>query len=326
MSHFGQPRKGVRFPRSRVLFSPGTRRVNSGEDMSLRAMPIPLDASAVRAIRALLLEDTRQDADLILYELKSKGFVVESKVARNREEFLEALKEGNFDVILSDYRLPQWTGLDALAAVKESGQDIPFVLVTGALGEEAAVECIKQGVSDYVLKDRLERLPQAITRSLYEKRLREDADGAVAALAESEVRAREQFAKLRDSEERNRDLVENSVYGICRVSAEGEFLDANPALLRILGCESMSRLRTLHLFRDVFRFPEQHVKLFHSCREAGQVREAEVEWRRLDGGFVSMRLHVRLLKRKNAKPEFEVIGQDITELRAMERQLLQGQK
>jgi len=120
--------------------------------------------------------------------------------------------------------------------------------------------------------------------------------------------------------------VENSVYGICRASAEGEFLDANPTLLRILGCDSMSKLRTLHLFRDVFRFPEQHVKLFHSCREVGQVRESEAEWRRLDGGFVSMRLHVRLLKRKNAKPEFEIIGEDITELRAMERQLPQAQK
>ncbi len=280
--------------------------------MSLKAIPIAPAANVTRSIRALLLEDRCEDAELILCELRSNGFAVESKIARNREEFLQWLREGAFDVILSDYRLPDWTGLDALETVKETGKDIPFLLVTGTLGEEAAVECIKQGVSDYVLKDHLERLPLAIDRSLREKRLREDAASAVAALAESEARAR--------------DLVENSVYGICRLSAGGEFLEGNPALLRILGCGSVGGLRTLHLFREVFRFPEQHVKLFHACRTAGQVRGSEAEWRRVDGGFVSVRLHLRLLKRKNATPEFELIAEDITELRAMERQLLQAQK
>ncbi len=280
--------------------------------MSIRPVqPSPTPETGA-PLRALILEDARDDVELILYELKNKGFAINAKIASNRDEFLAALAEGTFDVILSDYRLPDWTGLEAFTAVRNAGKDIPFVLVTGTLGEEAAVECIKQGVSEYVLKDNLARLPLALKRSLTEKRLREDA-----AIAES---------ALRDSEERNRDLVQNSVYGICRVSAEGEFLDANPALLRVLGCDSISKIRTLHLFRDVFRFPEQHVKLFHSCRETGWVRDSEVEWRRLDGGFVSMRLHVRLLKRKNGKAEFEVIGEDITELRAMGRQLLQGQK
>ena len=280
--------------------------------MSLKAIPITPTANVTRSIRALLLEDMRQDAELILCELKSNGFAVESQIARNREEFLQALKEDKFDVILSDYRLPGWTGLEALEAVKKTGRDIPFVLVTGTLGEEAAVECIKQGVSDYVLKDRLERLPLAIDRSLREKQLREDTASAVVALAESEARAR--------------DLVENSVYGICHVSADGEFLELNPAMLRILGSESGTKLGALHLFRDVFRFPEQHVKLFHACREEGRVRGSEAEWRRVDGGLVSVRLHLRLLKRKSGKPEFELIVEDITELRAMERQLLQAQK
>src|SRR5262249_44332115 len=131
---------------------------------------------------------------------------------------------------------------------------------------------------------------------------------------------------LRVSEERNRDLVENSIYGISRVSADGEFLDGNPALLRILGCESMQQFRELHLFRDVFRFPEQQARLFNSCKQAGHVRSTEAEWRRVDGGFVSVRLQLRLLKRKNATSEFELIAEDITELRAMERQLFQAQK
>jgi PAS domain S-box-containing protein len=131
---------------------------------------------------------------------------------------------------------------------------------------------------------------------------------------------------LRVSEDRNLDLVENSAYGICRVNEKGEFLDANPALLRLLGCSSVSQFHKLNLFRDVFRFPEQHSKLFRACQEAGQVRGAEAEWRRPDGGFVSVRLQLRSLKRKSEQPEYEVISEDVTELRAMERQLLQAQK
>jgi PAS domain S-box-containing protein len=133
-------------------------------------------------------------------------------------------------------------------------------------------------------------------------------------------------AALRLSEERNRDLVEHSSSGICRASFEGVFLDSNPSLLRILGCESFPQLKRLNLFRDVFRFPEQQAKLFQTCAQVGQVRGAEAEWRRVDGGFVSMRLQLRLLKRNDAKQGFEMIGEDITELRAMERQLLQAKK
>ena len=139
-------------------------------------------------------------------------------------------------------------------------------------------------------------------------------------------RKKEAEAALRLSEERNRDLVEHSSSGICRASFDGSFLDSNPALLRILGCEAFVQLRKLNLFRDVFRFPEQQAKLFQTCAQEGRVRGAEAEWRRVDGGFVSMRLQLRLLKRKDGEREFELIAEDITELRAMERQLLQAKK
>src|ERR1700730_1484123 len=131
---------------------------------------------------------------------------------------------------------------------------------------------------------------------------------------------------LRLSEARNRDLVENSVYGIFRVSAEGTFLDANPALLRILGCASAEDLLSLNLARDTFRFPEQYVQLTHACRETGQVHGAETEWRRCDGGLVTVRLNVRRLLIAGDPSELEVIAEDVTQLRAMERQLRQAQK
>jgi len=131
---------------------------------------------------------------------------------------------------------------------------------------------------------------------------------------------------LRLSEARNRDLVENSIYGIFRVGTDGSFLDANPALRRIIGCTGARGLETLNLARDIFRFPEQYSRVIAECREKGHVHGAEVEWRRCDGGFVVVRLNVRRLSASGQLDGLEVIAEDVTELRAIERQLRQAQK
>ena len=148
------------------------------------------------------------------------------------------------------------------------------------------------------------------------------------ALAEKALRdenARAQEA-LRISEERNRDLVENSAYGIFGVSVDGSFLDANPTLPRITGCASAEDLLALNLARDIFRFPEQYAQLASSCQETGRVHGAEAEWRRRDGGLVTVRMNVRQLTTAGQPAGLEIIAEDVTELRAMERQLRQAQK
>jgi two-component system cell cycle sensor histidine kinase/response regulator CckA len=142
-------------------------------------------------------------------------------------------------------------------------------------------------------------------------------------LRDEHARAQE---ALRVAEARNRDLVENSVYGISRVDSDGAFLDGNPALLRIIGCASPEDLLQLNLGSDIFRFPEQYVQLTNACRERNQVHGTEVEWRRRDGGFVTVRLNVRQLSATRETRGLEVIAEDVTELRAMERQLRQAQK
>src|SRR6202012_5080904 len=213
---------------------------------------------------------------------------------------------------LADYRLPSWSGLDAFADLRAAGRDIPFLLVTGTLGEEAAVDCIKQGISDYILKDRLKRLPVALNRALSEKALRDENQRAHEA--------------LRVSETRNRSLVEHAIYGIARVSRDGAFLDANPALCRMLGCAPENGVTNLNLARDLFRFPEQYARLMASCREFGQIHGTEAEWKRADGGILAVRLHLRRLSSDDDPDTFEVIAEDVTELRALERQLRQSQK
>ena len=131
-------------------------------------------AQATTPLRVLLVEHSQHDIELILFELRDSGFRVEPTLVETRDDFLRALTNNQFDVVLADYRLPGWCGLDAFADLRASGRDIPFLLVTGTLGEEAAVDCIKQGINDYILKDRLKRLPIALNRALSERALRDD--------------------------------------------------------------------------------------------------------------------------------------------------------
>jgi PAS domain S-box-containing protein len=147
-------------------------------------------------LHVLIVENSPNDVALILRELRKAGLYLDHTLAENKEQFRRALQQDHFDSILSDYRLPGWAGLEALQELRETGRDIPFLLVTGTLGEEAAVECIKQGATDYILKDRMSRLPVALKRAIGEKTLRDEARQAQIILAESEARACQQFAEL----------------------------------------------------------------------------------------------------------------------------------
>jgi len=402
---------------------------------------------AMAPLHVLIVDHSQEDVELMLLQLREAGLCLDYTLAENREQFRQALQREDFDAILSAYRLPNWTGLEALQELRAAGRNIPFLLVSGILGEEAAVECLKQGVTDCIPKERISQLPIALRRAVDENVLRGQSRQAQNPPANRETRDRQQLAELdllyrslpialavfdRDlrflrvndavskvdgiptaahvgltlrevapdfanaiegclrkvfqtggpvpnielaggtlhepgvvrkwlcdfyplrgedgtvsavtllaiditdrkkaeealsqSEARNRDLVEHSIYGISRVAADGTFLDENPALLSILGCATAEQLHELNLLGDVFRFPEQHAALMASCREHGKVQGAESEWRRRDGGIVAVRLHVRMLSIPNYVGAFEVVAEDVTELRAMERQLRQSQK
>lgn len=142
------------------------------------------------AWRILLVEDNPDDADLCSLFLRKVNRGTHIEVVNTQEAFAERLGVNSYDVVLSDYALGSWTGLDVLKLLRAGGREIPFILVTGALGEERAVECIKNGISDYILKDRLERLPLAISKALDEKRLREERERAERSLEESEAKFR----------------------------------------------------------------------------------------------------------------------------------------
>src|SRR5215470_15126556 len=148
-------------------------------------MPIPL--------HILILEDHASDAELMLYELRRVGFEPRWQQVETESDYLAHLHE-RLDVIFADYALPQFDALRALRLLTERGLDIPFIIVSGAIREEAAVECMRQGAADYLLKDRLARLGQAVSHTLAAKRLRDEKRRAEAALRDSEISFRLLFA------------------------------------------------------------------------------------------------------------------------------------
>lgn len=119
-------------------------------------------------LRILILEDNPADAELVQFELQEAGIAFTAKVVITEADFLRGLQEFTPDLILSDYNLPDYNGTLALAESKRQYPDVPFILVTGAIGEDRAVEILTQGAKDYVMKNRLSRLAPAVRRALAE--------------------------------------------------------------------------------------------------------------------------------------------------------------
>ena len=274
---------------------------------SLQASPL-----AGKHLRILFIEHDPDDLEIALRELKKSALDFELETVASHEDFVRLLRDKSFDIILSDYRLPGWSGMDAFAHLKKRGLDIPFVLVTGTLGEERAVECIKHGVTDFVLKGQLSRLPMAI-RAAQDARL----------LREAEARAAD---ALRESEARYRGLVDNATYGIYWVTIDGMLLQVNPALVHMLGYDSTAALLGLRTSDALYRDPATRSILLAQYQKSGRV-DATVEWKRKDGKII----HVRLNGRRTTDPVrsiecIEVIVENVTDKIALEKQLVQAQK
>src|SRR5579862_2354044 len=148
-----------------------------------------------KPLRVLFVEDSADDVKFLLYELRHGGYDPIYKQVQTAEDLKEALLFGDWEVVISDFRMPNFSGIDALGVLKESGKDLPFILVSGTIGEAAAVESMKAGAHDYIMKDNLARLVPAIQRELQEASERRSRRQAEAALRESE----ERFHTMADS-------------------------------------------------------------------------------------------------------------------------------
>lgn len=165
---------------------PETRRPS---DAAVGQGPGPDPVTIAPRLRILILEDRSADAELVVHELRRAGFQVEWRMVDREEDYLAALDDEP-DVILADYTLPQFDARRALRLLQERQLDIPMIVVTGTINEEVAVECMREGAADYLLKDRLSRIAPAVSRALEQRRLRREKREAEDALRQSESRYR----------------------------------------------------------------------------------------------------------------------------------------
>lgn len=169
-------------------------------------------------LRVLLVEDSASDAKLVLRELMRTHGAVEMHRVETEADMRDALASDSWDIVLSDWSMPTFSALDALAVLRSTGKDLPFIIVSGTVGEEVAVEGMRLGAQDYVLKDRLARLAPAVERELRDR----------------EARMRTQDA-LRVSEARFARLAESGIIAICVADLHGAVYEANDAYLSLVG-------------------------------------------------------------------------------------------
>jgi PAS domain S-box-containing protein len=179
-----------------------------------------LNNGSVAPLHLLLLEDHAADADLLIAALRRGGVKVEVKVVGTKAAYLENLDPA-FDAIISDFDLPQFNAKEALTLLQARQLDIPFIVVSGAIGEETAVDLMKLGAADYLLKDRLARLPQVLAHAVEARALRgERLTGQ---------------KDLRESEERMRAILESALDAVVTMDRHGRIVEFNPAAEKIFG-------------------------------------------------------------------------------------------
>ncbi|MEA2922825.1 MAG: hypothetical protein QOF07_2792, partial [Bradyrhizobium sp.] len=201
-------------------------------------------------LRILLLEDRPADAELVISELRRAGLKAEVKVVGTKAAYLENLDPA-LDAIISDFDLPQFNAKEALTLLQAQKLDIPFIVVSGTIGEETAVALMKLGAADYLLKDRLTRLPQALAHAVEARLLRTEQGKAEEA--------------IRESESRLRAIIDNEPECVKTVSTDGLLLEMNPAGLRMIEAESVAQIRGRPVSElihpeDRARFAELHRK------------------------------------------------------------------
>jgi len=258
-------------------------------------------------IKILHLEDDPDDSELVLTELKSGEFEVEYTRVDNEKQFRNQLENNKFDIVLADYNLPTFNGISALRICAEKYPETPFIIVSGTLGEEIAVEMLKYGAADYLLKQNLKRLVAAVEHALAEARLK--------------LEKLKTEKELKESEEKFRTIIENSADAIFVADTNGNYVFTNKKVTELLGFSQEEMV--LKKITDLAP-PEQADKfmsLFNQLLSLGKVT-GELDLLRNDGSFLPVDLNAVVL------PGRLIYGscRDISEKKLAEKALIESEK
>jgi len=257
-------------------------------------------------VRILLLEDNDADAELVEVELRRAELDFTARRVVTRPAFERALREFHPDIIVSDHQLPQFSGVAALELARARAPHAPFILLTGSLDEETAVEYMKAGAADYILKGRLTRLGPAVRGALERERMKR---------------------QLREREEYFRSLIEQAMDIIAVLDADGAVRYASPSVLPLLGYGA-EELVGQHIFDLVH--PDDigpALRVFAEGVATGQGgRLLGLQVRHRDGSYRSLEAIGRYLLDDPVVRGVVINARDVTERRSLERQLLQAQK
>ncbi len=263
-------------------------------------------------LRVLLVEDSDDDALLVMRALRRGGYETRHEQVCGAESMRDALGSQDWDVVISDHAMPGFSAPAALEMLRESGwPDMPFIIVSGHIGEDAAVEAMKAGAHDYVPKDNLVRLAPVVERALRD--------------AEQRRQRRRAQEALREAEEKYRGIFENAVEGIFQTSTDGRMVTANPMMARIFGYDSPEEMtETLQDLEGQFYVePARRAEFARRMREDGRVFEWEAEFYRKDGSRIWTSTNARAV-RDPASGEllgYEGTVEDITERKKAEEAL-----
>ena len=256
-------------------------------------------------LRILLIDDNLNDRLLAIHVLEQEFFDLQFHEIVQAKDLEEALETGQFDLVITDYQLRWSDGLTAIRAIKNRYPDCPVIMFTNSGTQEIAVEAMKSGLEDYIIKSpkHYVRLPAAVRRAI------------------ERTEAQRKAVRL---ESRFQTLLNNLNVGIYRLTADGTLLEGNPAFLRLLGLNSITEIPASQTLESYFQ-PLDYAQVLNQLKQNTEIRDREMQLRRANGTFIWVRISTTFTQ-VDGRTVIDGLIEDISERKQAEKALHQSEE